>query len=63
MTENNIHNIMTQLVQEQKSLWRIEKHYISEAGTAEELALWQKLAEDKKKHIQDFKTIIKTALQ
>ncbi len=62
MTENNIHNIMTQLVQEQKSLWRIEKHYINEAGTPEEKALWEAMRDDKKKHIEDFKAIIKTAL-
>jgi hypothetical protein len=60
MTENNLHNLMTQMVQEQKSLWRIEKHYINEAGTPEEKVFWEKLHEDKKQHIHDFKNLIKT---
>jgi hypothetical protein len=59
MQPNNLHNLMTQMVQEQKSLWRIEKHYINEAETSEEKALWEEMQEDKKKHIEDFKKLIK----
>ncbi len=59
MTQNNLHNLMTQMTQEQKSLWRIEKHYINEAGSDEEKALWEAMREDKKKHIEDFKALIK----
>lgn len=62
MTNNNLHNLMTQMTQEQKSLWRIEKHYIEEAGSDEEKALWEKMKEDKKKHIEDFQALIKKAL-
>jgi len=47
------------MTQEQKSLWRIEKHYIEEAVSEEEKALWEKMKEDKKKHIEDFKKLIK----
>ena len=46
MTNNNLHNLMTQMTQEQKSLWRIEKHYIEEAVSEEEKALWEKMKED-----------------
>jgi hypothetical protein len=59
MQPNNLHNLMTQMVQEQKSLWRIEKHYINEAETPEEKALWEEMQKDKKKHIEDFKKLIK----
>lgn len=62
MTQNNLHNIMTQMVQEQKSLWRIEKFYIGEAETVEEKALWEAMKEDKKKHIEEFKQLIKAHL-
>ncbi|MFT5359877.1 MAG: hypothetical protein ACI88L_000342 [Candidatus Paceibacteria bacterium] len=59
MTNNNLHNLMTQMTQEQKSLWRIEKHYIEEAGSDEEKALWEKMRDDKKQHISDFTELIK----
>ena len=63
MTNNNLHNLMTQITQEQKSLWRIEKHYIEEAGSDDEKALWEKMRKDKKQHIEDFKELIKKALE
>ena len=50
---------MTQLVQEQKSLWRIENHYIEEAGSAEERTFWEELKEDKSAHIEELKNLIK----
>ncbi len=62
MTNNNLHNLMIQMTQEQKSLWRIEKHYIAEAGSDEERELWEKMKEDKKQHIADFQELIKKAL-
>jgi len=62
MTNNNLHNLMTQLVQEQKSLWRIENNYIEEAGSAEERAFWEEMKEDKKAHIEEIKELIKNIL-
>lgn len=62
MTNNNLHNLMTQMTQESKSLWRIENNYIGEASSGEEKSFWQNLAEDKKKHIADLKELIKKAL-
>jgi hypothetical protein len=62
MTNNNLHNLMTQLVQEQKSLWRIENNYVEEAGTSEERAFWEEMKEDKKAHIEEIKELIKNIL-
>lgn len=62
MTPNNQHNIMTQLVQEQKSLWRIEKHYLGEAETDEERSFWQGLADEKKTQIERLKVLLKQGL-
>ncbi len=62
MTENNLHNLMTQMTQEQKSLWRIEKHYISEAESNKEKAMWESLQDDKKKHIAEMRELIKQSL-
>lgn len=59
MTPNNIHNLMTQMVQEQKSLWRIENSYINEAKTDAEKDFWQRLGNEKKMHIEELKKLIK----
>lgn len=63
MLDNNFYNLVEQLSQESKSLWRIENEYIADAeGNTEETAYWKELAEDKKKHINDLKELIKTHL-
>ena len=49
---NHDFNIINQLVQEQKSLWRIEKHYIQEAQNEEEKAFWEHMRDEKRKHIE-----------
>lgn len=53
---------MTQLVQEQKSLWRIEKHYSNEAETDEERSFWQGLADEKKTQVERLKVLLKQGL-
>lgn len=53
---------MTQLTQESKSLWRIKNNYLPEADTEEVKAFWSTLMEDKEKHIEDLRTLIKNAL-
>ena len=62
MTNNNLHNLMSQMTTEQKSLWRIENHYIEEAGTAEERSFWEEMKEDKRAHIEELKELIKNTL-
>lgn len=62
MTENNIHNLATQLTQEQKSAWRIEKHYAEEAGSEEEKDFWDRLLIEKKEHIKALQDLLRRAL-
>lgn len=62
MTPNNLHNLMTQMVQEQKSLWRIENSYINEAGSDMEKEFWQKLGNEKKMHIEELRKLIKESI-
>lgn len=62
MTPNNLHNLMTQMVQEQKSLWRIENSYINEAGSDIEKEFWQKLGNEKKMHIEELRKLIKETI-
>jgi hypothetical protein len=62
MQQNNVHNLMTQLTQEQKSLWRIEKHYVEESGNDEEKSFWGKMKVDKAEHIEELTALIKKSL-
>ena len=54
---NHDFNIINQLIQEQKSLWRIENHYIAEAKTADEKKFWKKMKAQKTKAIAELKEL------
>ena len=62
MEINNTYNLMTQLTQESKSLWRIKNNYLPEADTEEVKMFWNTLVADKEKHIQDLTVLIKHSL-
>lgn len=56
---NNIYNLVNQLTQENKSLWRIKKSYTKDAGTNKELkTFWTKMAKDKEGHIKELQSLI-----
>jgi hypothetical protein len=60
---NNLYNVMTQLIQEQKSLWRIKNMYVKDAGTDKDIKLfWNELAKDKEEAIKILKEIVKSEL-
>jgi hypothetical protein len=59
---NHDFNILNQLTQEQKSLWRIENHYIEESRNDEERAFWEKMRDDKKEHIIELKEMAQHCL-
>ncbi len=62
--DNNLYNLMTQLVQEQKSLWRIKDEYMKDAGKDKDLkAFWAEVAAEKELLIEDLQAIIKMELQ
>ncbi len=63
MENNNTYNLMHQLTQESKSLWRIKNNYLDESLTEEEKAFWNKLAQDKESHIIELKNLIKEHLK
>jgi len=61
MLENHIYNLVEQIVDESKSLWRIKKSYKSDAtDCAQCLAFWDKLEKDKEDHIKELGQLIKT---
>jgi hypothetical protein len=60
MLSNNAYNLLEQIVEESKSLWRIREHYKKDAPlTTDCLAFWNKLQGDKEEHIRELKTLIK----
>ena len=60
MLENHIYNLMEQVVEESKSLWRVKQTYKQDAGDcAQCLAFWNKLEKDKEDHIKELEELIK----
>ncbi|MCI5050742.1 MAG: hypothetical protein MRY57_00320 [Candidatus Pacebacteria bacterium] len=60
---NHDFNILNQLVQEQKSLWRIEEHYLPESKNADDKKLWTKLRNQKRKNIDELSKMAKKCLK
>lgn len=64
MLDNHAYNLMNQLVEEQKSLWRIKNMYQKDAGDCAECgSFWEKMETDKEEHIQDLLSLIKGHLE
>jgi hypothetical protein len=61
MLKNNLYNLMIQLTQENKSLWRIKNEYLKDAEgcDAECTDFWKKLAADKENHIAELLALVK----
>jgi len=60
MLSDHVYNLMEQIVDESKSLWRISKTYKQEAGDCAQCrALWEKLAEEKASHIEQLEELIR----
>ncbi len=63
MLDNHTHNLMSQLVEENKSLWRIKKHYLTDSeGCSDCKAFWEKMKKDKEDHIRELADLIKKHL-
>ena len=59
MLENYVYDLITQLVQESQSLWRIKREYIANSGNCEECKeFWEKMAKDKEKHIDELEKLV-----
>jgi len=63
MHSNHVYNLMNQLIIEHKSLWRIKKHYLEDAGDCAGCrAFWEKMEKDKEEHIKELTELIKSHL-
>ena len=60
MFDNHVYNLMMQMVQEHKSLWRIKNHYLGDAGDCSDCKeFWEMMIKDKEQHINDLLELIK----
>lgn len=56
---NSLFNLTNQLIQEQKSVWRIEQFYLNDAKTPEEKKFWKGLLTKKKKIVEEIQKLLK----
>ncbi len=60
MLKDHYYNLLSQLVTEQRSLWRIQKYYLKNAkGCAHCQNFFKKLAKDKQAHIEELLNLVK----
>ncbi|OGI84113.1 hypothetical protein A2997_01280 [Candidatus Nomurabacteria bacterium RIFCSPLOWO2_01_FULL_36_10b] len=60
---NHIYNLATQLTQEMRGLWRIEKYYINDSLSEEEKVFWRGMIDDKKNSIIELRDLLKKTLE
>lgn len=59
MIRNNAFNLMNQLVQESKSVWRIKNEYMKEAvGSEDIMSIWKEMEKTKDEQIIKLQTLI-----
>ena len=63
METNNLYNLMMQITEDSKSVWRIKKHYLKESKTSEMKSFWTKVMRDKENHLKELKDLIKKELK
>ncbi len=64
MKNNNLYNLMTQLTQEARSLWRIKNDYMKDSAKSKELKqFWAEVAKEKEVLIDDLKAVIKAEME
>lgn len=63
MKSNTLYNLMTQITQEARSLWRIKNEYMKDTKSKELKAFWKELAAEKEALIEDLKMIIRAELE
>lgn len=63
MENNNVYNLMNQMTQESKSLWRIKKLYTKDAKTKASKDFWSRMTKDKEAHLKELRALIKAELK
>ena len=61
MLDNHVYNLMEQIVEESKSLWRLKKMYKQDASDCAQCqAFWNSLEKDKEAHIEELEELIRS---
>lgn len=64
MFDNHLYNLMLQIVEEHKALWRIRRLYKKDAKNCKKCkAFWSMIEKDKQAHIKDLERLIKSHLK
>ncbi|MCA9391580.1 hypothetical protein KC614_00055 [candidate division WWE3 bacterium] len=64
MMDNHKFNLLNQMVQEHKSLWRIKNMYLDDAEDCTQCKeFWQGMISDKEQHIEELERLIKAHLE
>ncbi|MEN9852211.1 MAG: hypothetical protein RI996_154 [Candidatus Parcubacteria bacterium] len=61
--QNNLFNLINQLTQESKSLWRIKDQYQKDAQTDEQRAFWLKIQKEKEQTVAELQEMVKKEMQ
>lgn len=60
MLNNHLYNLVLQLVQENKALWRINNNYKKDSGDCAKCQeFWEKMEKDKENHVNELQELIK----
>jgi hypothetical protein len=60
MLNDHIYNLLAQLSEEHKSLWRMKNQYLKDAGDCADCqAFWKKMVADKENHIEELMQLFK----
>ena len=63
MLNNHVYNLMAQMVEENKSLWRIQNKYLADAADCPECqTFFQKLAQQKEATVSELSSLIKAKI-
>jgi len=63
MLDNHVYNLLLQLTEENKSLWRIKNEYKKDTGECEDCKkFWGKMEKDKEKHVEELTEMLKKHL-
>ena len=63
MLDNHTYNLLLQLTEENKSLWRIKNKYSEDAGGCNDCKeFWMKMEKDKEDHVKELTELVKKHL-
>lgn len=64
MVKNTIYNLLLQIVEEHKALWRIKDEYMKDAKqTPDVKKMWLKIAKEKETHVNELLKLLKKHLK